>query len=152
MILDKLTEFCGPTALGTAGTGKQLVGNVVDTGAIVRDLGVGTRLYFIVLVTAAVTSGGAATVIFILASDAQAAIATDGSATVHYQTAAIPKATLVAGYRACAVAIPQSNPAYEEFLGVLADVGTAALTAGSIEAFLTETPDAWTSYAAGTTV
>lgn len=145
MIIDNLGEFADATALGTSGTGRQLVGDVVDLGEAARDIGNGEPLYLVVQVDTAVTSGGNATVSFELASDAQAAIATDGTATVHFATAAIPKATLVAGYNAAVVALPQGN--YERYLGLIANVGTAAATAGKVNAFLTKDVSAWKAYA-----
>jgi len=136
MILDERTEFCDATALNTGAAGTYLIGDVIDL-SVARDIGAGEPLFFVVTVDTAVTSGGAATVTFQLASDAQAAIATDGSASVHFASAAIPKATLVAGYRAVAVRLPTEGTAYEQYLGVLQITGTAALTAGKVNAFLT---------------
>lgn len=147
MILDTYTQFADAEALSTAGTGRALVGNVIDLGAASRDIGNGQPLYLVIQVDTAVTSGGSATVSFELASDAQAAIATDGTATVHYASAAIAKATLVAGYMVAAVALPMGT--YERYLGVLANVGTAALTAGKVNAFLTTDVAKWAAYADG---
>ena len=97
MILDELGEFADATALDTGGTGLALVGDVIDLGSIGRDIGNTAKPVFLVIqVDTTVTSGGAATVGFVLASDAQAAIAVDGSATEHLRTPAIAKATLVA--------------------------------------------------------
>lgn len=154
MILDSLEEFADATALSTAGTGLALVGNVMDlgappTGSVFRDVGNGRPVYLVIGVDTAVTSGGAATVAFSLASDAQAAIAVDGSATIHFVTAAIPKATLIAGYRVAVIALPWEGVAYERYLGILQDVGTAALTAGKINAFLTLDPAVWKAYTDG---
>jgi hypothetical protein len=140
MILDERNEFADATALGTSGTGRALVGDVIDLGAVSRDVGNGEPVYLVIQVDTAVTSGGSATVSFELASDAAAAIATDGSASVHFASAAIPKATLVAGYT-IAVALP--NGTYERYLGILQNVGTAALTAGKINAFLTHDVAKW---------
>lgn len=141
MILDERNEFCDATALDTSGTGYALVGDVIDTGNDgINDV---DGLYLVIQVDTAVTSVGAATVSFILASDAAAAIATDGSATEHYVSAAIGKATLVAGYRVCAVELPKG--AYERYVGILQNVGTAALTAGAVNAFLTNDPETWTA-------
>jgi hypothetical protein len=145
MIIDKLNEFADATALSTSGTGRALVGNVIDLGSTARDIGVGEDLYLVVQVDTAVTSGGAATVSFELASDAQAAIAADGTATVHFASAAIAKATLVAGYMVAAVKLPAGE--YERYLGVLQNVGTAALTAGKVNAFLTTDISKWRAYA-----
>ncbi|AZY52828.1 Bbp16 family capsid cement protein [Bordetella avium] len=144
MILDKLNEFADATAIPTATTGLALVGNVIDLQDIGRDVGTGEPLYLVIEVDTAVQSGGAATVSFVLASDAQAAIATDGSATQHYASAAYPKATLVAGFKAAVVALPAGT--YERYLGILADVGTAAVTAGKVNAFLTHDVSNWRAY------
>lgn len=136
MILDKRNEFADATALSTAATGLALVGDVIDLGTDgINDV---DEMYLVVQVDTAVTSAGSATVEFQLASDAQAAIATDGSASVHFKSVAIPKADLVAGYTAVRVELPKGQ--YERYLGILQNVGTAALTAGKINAFLTPTP------------
>lgn len=149
MILDERNEFCDATSLSTAATGLALVGDVIDTGiagttAQPNDVGLSCA-YLVIQVDTAVTSAGSATVEFQLVSDAQAAIATDGSATVHYKSAAIPKASLVAGYLAVAVEMPLGT--YERYIGILQNVGTAALTAGKINAFLTNEPSRWLAYA-----
>lgn len=148
MILDERNEFCDATALSTSGTGRALVGDVIDLGAA-DQIGSGDQLYLVIQVDTAVTSAGAATVSFELASDAQAAIATDGTATVHFATAAIPKATLVAGYTVAVVEVP-IVPDAERYLGILQNVGTAALTAGKINAFLTADVARWKAYADAT--
>lgn len=147
MILDERNEFADATALSTAATGRALVGDVIDLGAA-DQLGNSDGLYLVIQVDTDVTSGGSATVSFELASDAQAAIATDGTATVHFATAAIAKATLIAGYNVAVVKLP-IVPAAERYLGVLQNVGTAALTAGKVNAFLTADPAAWKAYADG---
>jgi len=147
MILDDRTEMADATALSTAGTGLALVGDVVNL-SVAKGIGanIDKPLYLVIQVDTTVTSAGAATVQFILASDAQAAIATDGSATVHYQTAAIPKATLVAGYT-LNIPVPPPPPDWEQYMGILQNVGTAALTAGKINAFLTTSPSIWSARA-----
>jgi len=145
MILDERTEIADALALGTSGTGRQLVGDQIDLGDAVRDVGTGYPLYVVIQVDTAVTSGGNATVDFEIVSDNAAAIAVDGSATNHASTGAIAKATLVAGYKTV-IALPQGND-YEQFLGVVANVGTAALTAGKVNVFLTQEPSAWRAYA-----
>lgn len=147
MIMDSRAEFASKTALSTAGTGLALVGNVIDT-SVVRDLGNGRPVYLVITVDTAVTSAGAATVEFDLVSDAQAAIATDGSASVHFKSTAFAKTALVAGFVVCVVALPWNGGVpYEQFLGILQNVGTAALTAGKINAFLTLDPAGWVAAA-----
>ena len=141
MILDERNEFADATALGTSGTGRQLVCDVIDLGGVTQDVGNGQPLYLVIQVDTAVTSSGNATVSFELVSDAQAAIETDGTATVHFATAAIPKATLVAGYTVAAVALPLGS--YERYLGLIANVGTAAASAGKVNAFLTHDVAKW---------
>lgn len=145
-ILDERTEFADATALSTAGTGRALVGDVIDS-SVARNVANGRPLYLVIQVTTAVTSAGAATVSFEFVSDAQAAIAVDGTASMHFASAAIPKATLVAGYKAVVIALPLEGVAYERYLGVIANVGTAALTAGAINAFLTTDPNRWKAIA-----
>lgn len=138
MIRDKLLEFADELAIPTAAE-TALVGDVIDLqdSAYIG----GESLYLLILIEASVTSAGAATVKFTLASDAQAAIATDGSATVHWESAAIGKATLVDGYQVAAVQLPLGT--YERYLGILATVGTAALTAGKVTAYLTDKVPSW---------
>ena len=67
-------------------TGRRLVGDVIDIGAL-RDIGAPSNIWLVVQLQTAMTSGGSATVQIELASDAQAAIATDASATVHATSA-----------------------------------------------------------------
>ncbi len=149
MILDELGEFADATALSTAGLGLALVGDVIDLGSA-RDIGNGEPLYLVIQIDTAVTSAGAATLEFQLVSDAQAAIAVDGSASVHAKTAAIAKAALVAGYCVAVIPLPfDGGVPYERYLGILQNVGTAALTAGKFNAFLTRTPAAWKAYSDG---
>lgn len=150
MLLDKRLEFADATALNTGAAGTYLVGDVIDTKGPTTSPNTtvdleGSCLYCVIQVDTAVTSGGAATVQFALASDDAAAIATDGSATVHFATAAIGKATLVAGYLVAAFELPRGS--YERYLGILQTTGTAALTAGKINAFLTADPALYRAYA-----
>lgn len=140
MILDERTEFCDATAANTGVAGSYLLGDVLDTSIAgtstqPNDLGADDSLYLVIQVATAFTSGGAGTYAFHLASDAQAAIAVDGSATYHFSTAAIPVATLVAGYRIAAVKLPRGT--YERYVGILQTTAVAAATAGAINAFLT---------------
>lgn len=143
MILDERGEFCDATALNTGAAGSYLIGDVIDTGGDGAE-GNSDEMYLVVQVDTAVTSAGAATVAFSLCSDAQAAIAVDGSQTVHYTSAAIPKATLIAGYTAVAVELPRGT--YERYLGVVQITGTAALTAGKVNAFLTNDPNVYKAF------
>lgn len=143
MILDERNEFADATALSTAATGLALVGDVIDLGT--DGINEVEHIDLFINVDTAITSAGSATVEFQLVSDAQAAIAVDGSATVHYKSAAVPKATLVAGYTVVNVQLPKGQ--YERYLGILQNVGTAALTAGKINAGLTPLDPSWKAFA-----
>lgn len=141
MILDERNEFADATALA-ASTGLQLVGDVVDLGT--DGINEVDDVTFYVSIDTAVASAGATTVEFQLVSDAQAAIAVDGSASVHYKSAAIPKADLVAGYAAVNVQLPKGT--YERYLGVIANVATTAPSAGKINAGLTPLSPRWKAF------
>jgi hypothetical protein len=150
-IMDDFLEMCDAVALNTGGAASYLIGDVIDLGTASPGPGVGTGepMYWVVTVDTAVTATGSGTYQFTLASDAQAAIATDGSATVHLQTAAIPKATLVAGYVVIAAALPLGTPAYERYLGTLQTTAVSAATAGKVNSFLTHDVGRWRAYAQG---
>lgn len=142
MILDERGEFCDATALNTGAAGSYLIGDVIDTqNDGINDV---DGLYLVIQVDTAVTSGGSATVQFHLASDAGATIATDGTATYHYSGPAIAKATLIAGYQVACVELPKGT--YERYLGILQTTAVAALTAGKVNAFLTNDPKSWKAF------
>jgi len=145
MILDERGEFCDATALNTGGAASYLIGDVIDLGATSRDIGTGEDLYVVIQVDTTATSGGSATGQFHLASDAQAAIAVDGTATYHLSTAAIAVATLVAGYTVLVARLPSGT--YERYLGILQTTAVAAFTAGKVNAFLTKDVAKWAAYA-----
>jgi hypothetical protein len=135
MILDERTEFCDATALNTGAAASYLIGDVIDLQGTSIDIGMSADLWCVIQVDTTATSGGSATGAFHLASDAQAAIAVDGTATYHFSTAAIAVATLVAGYTIAAFKLPSGN--YERYLGILQTTAVAAFTAGKVNAFLT---------------
>lgn len=144
-MLDERTEFCDATSLNTGGAASYLLGDQIDLGAAVRDVGTGHDLFLVLQVDTTCTSGGSATAAFHLVSDAAAAIAVDGTATYHFSTSAIPVATLVAGYVIAIVQLPQGRN-YERYLGILQTTAVAAFTAGKINAFLTPDPANWRAY------
>jgi hypothetical protein len=151
MILDERNEFADAVSVaGTAGTA--LIGDVIDLGSVSRDIGNGQQLYLVIQTdTEIITGGSAGTIKFQLASDAAAAIATDGSASVHFDTgtlvtddAAANDDRLNAGGIIAAVALPMGT--YERYLGVLATIATTTVTAGKINAFLTTDVSKWAAY------
>jgi len=147
MILDKLTTFAAAQSVAAA-AGTALIGDVVDLQAA-RDIGNGGTIYLVLTTdTAIVTGGSAGTIKFQFVSDAQAAIATDGSATVHidtgtFATGASASGSIAAGGVIGIYPLPLEGRAYERYLGILAIVGTTTTTAGKINAFLTLDPSAW---------
>lgn len=144
MILDSRLEFADATSIVHA-VGTWLVGNVVDLGGV-DQIGGGDQLYLVIQVdTSVAATGGAATVSFALASDDNAAIATDGSATIHYQSKAIAKGSLTAGTYVAVVEVPMV-PAGERYLGILATAATNDITTGKINAFLTADVSAIKNY------
>lgn len=146
MYLDARNEFCDATSAILA-IGNAIIGNVIDTKPAttspntVTDLE-GSELYFVMQVDTTFV-GATSTTKFELASDSTADLAT--SKTVHFATAAIPVATLVAGYLICAVKLPSGS--YERYLGVWETVATANVTAGKVNAFLTRDPALFRAYA-----
>lgn len=155
MILDELLEFADATSVA-AGAGTALIGDVIDLGATPQDFGAGRSMYLVIQTdTSIITGGSAGTIKFQLASDAQAAIATDGSATVHIDTGTFvtdgdDANDLDAGTYIFVGALPSgaARP-YERYLGILATIATTTVTAGAINAFLTFDQKYWKSYADG---
>jgi hypothetical protein len=148
MILDERTEFADATALNTGAPGTFNIGDVIDTRSASIDPNVtkdheGSDLYLVIQVDTTAT-GGATTGQFRLVSDD---VATPDlvTATVHYTGPAIAVASLVAGYRYCAVRLPSGS--YERYIGIQQITGGAAFTAGKVNAFLTSDPALWRAYA-----
>lgn len=156
MIMDERTEFADAASVAAA-AGTALIGDVVDLGAEHRDIGAHRPLYLVITTaTEIITGGSAGTIEFILASDAQAAIAVDGTASVHWRSAAfvtddaaVNSPQLNAGGIIAVVALPMEGVVYERYLGILAVIATTTVTAGAINAFLTLDPKAWQAYAQG---
>lgn len=154
MILDERNEFADAVSVAAA-AGTALIGDVIDLGAVQRDIGQGEDLFLVIQTAVEIITGGTAgTINFKLASDAQAAIATDGTATVHFQTrdfvtddAGANSAELNAGGVIACVALPWEGVPYERYLGILATIATTTVTAGSINAFLTKNVSKWKVYA-----
>jgi hypothetical protein len=146
MIIDSRNKFCeDEAASGTQAT--RLEGDVIDLKTA-RDIGNGQPVYAVITVSTAFTSGTSSTVNFQIVSDAQEAIATDGSATVHAQTGAVAHTELTAGKR-YVLPLPLEGREYERYLGLLVVTGAATTTAGAITAFLSLDPDGWKAYPEG---
>lgn len=156
MILDERNEFADAASVAAV-AGTALIGDVIDLGATHRDIGNGQDVFLVITTdTEIITGGSAGTIKFQLASDAQAAIATDGSATVHIDTgtfvtddSAANDAQLNAGGVIYCGPLPLEGKVYERYLGILAVIATTTVTAGKINAFLTLDPHKWAAYAEG---
>lgn len=153
MIRDKLTTFADSESVAAA-AGTALIGDVIDLQAA-RDIGNGQPMYLVMLATTGIITGGTAgTIKFQLASDAQAAIAVDGSATVHLDTGTFvtdgdDANRFDAGDLIGVYPLPLEGNVYERYLGVLAVIATTTVTAGAIDAFLTVDPYGWKAYQEG---
>jgi hypothetical protein len=149
MILDERTEFCDAQALNTGAAGSYLLGDVIDTRPATTSPGstvdLMSDLYLVLQVDTLPTSGGAATAAFSLASDAQAAIAVDGSQSEHFRTKAFTIAQMAAGTILACIKLPSGS--YERYLGIVQTTAVAAFTAGKINAFLTNDPAVYRAYA-----
>jgi hypothetical protein len=156
MIIDEQNEFADATSVALA-AGTHLIGDVIDLGRAGDDIGNGEPLYLIGTVdTSVITGGTAGTIKFQLASDAQAAIATDGSASIHFETKTFVTDDdalndLDAGDVIICIALPNgAGVEYERYLGILAVVGTTTITAGKVNFFLSKDPQRWKPYADAT--
>ena len=153
MILDERLEFADAVSVAAA-AGTALIGDVIDMETA-RDIGAGEPIYLVIQCdTSIITGGNAGTIKFQLASDAQAAIATDGSATVHFDTGTFvtdgdDANGLDAGATIAVITLPMEGKVYEQYLGILCTVGTTEVTAGAINAFLTKDVSKWKAYADG---
>lgn len=133
MILDERTEFCDATALNTGAAGSYLIGDVVDL-SVARDLGGDMAVYLVVTVDTTATSGGSATGTFNLVTDDNASLS---SPATLVSSKAWAVADMTAGKTLMAVQLPMEGTAYERYIGIQQVTGTAAFTAGKVNAFLT---------------
>ena len=156
MWLDERTEFADNVSVA-AGASTALIGDVINM-EVARDLGNGQSVYLCIRTgnTEIITGGSAGTIQFKFCSDAQAAIAVDGTATEHIITDAFVTDDVAANSPQLNVggtlyfgALPLQSFAYEQFLGITCTVASQTVTAGTINAFLTIDPNGWKSYADG---
>lgn len=153
MILDERTEFCDAQALNTGAAATYNIGDQIDLGLAGRaPASAGDHLYLVIQVATGITAGSAGTVQFQLASDDSGTLATNGTQSIHLQTRAFTTGTgtgtttLKPGTVLGVFQLPLEGVVYERYLGVQQVTGTAALTAGAVDAFLTPTPPVWKAY------
>jgi hypothetical protein len=146
MIMDAQNLFSDAQAVTTtAGSTNYIDLGPLATGQDGRDVGVGDKALRLVIITdTAVQSTASSTVTFSLEKD----IYTDFTTAVAVWTsAAVAKATLVAGYKVADIALPKMDTA--KYLRVKYTVATADLTTGAFTAFLTLDSQDKQAYAAG---
>ena len=152
MILDTQNRFTG----AVAGAGQSIAAvvsdvisiDVVDTQGVPNpnqnvDKGIGEAITLAVYTRAAVTSGGAATVQFILQSDDNVGFASPREFPL---TAALALAALTANTLQYRGALPQG---IERFIRVVARIAVATTTGGSMEAFVAKDLADTRNYASG---
>lgn len=147
MICDKLATFADDTALNTGAAGSYIIGDQLDL-QVARNVAAAlghAQLWLVIKVQTTATSGGAATGTFDLVTDDNSALS---SPTVLVSSAAIPVASLTANTVILITALPVGGT-FERYLGIQQRTGTAAFTAGKIDAFLTTTPPIRYAYAQG---
>ena len=147
MHLDAQNMFSDAQAVTTTAISTNVIDLGPTTDNTTRDVGTGEPLYLVITVDTPPTSGGAATAQFTLASGDTASIATNGTASVHFQTKAFTIAEMTAGAVLAAVALPIEGVAYKRYLGILQTTATAAFTGGKINAFLTHDVAKYKAYA-----
>jgi hypothetical protein len=143
MWIDNTLEFADAVSVGTPNLTTVNIGDVIDTGSIVRALGQGTPLYCVVGITTSIT-GASSFTSFQVASDAGATLGLDETQTLHGTTPTHPVATWVAGFTEV---FALNAAAGERYMGFQArEHSNNALSAGNVNAFLTLDNHGWTSY------
>lgn len=132
MFTDALLEFSALQAV----TATAVSTNTLDL-LTAQDIGEGTELYVDFKVgTTFLAAGGASNMTLQLITSAAADLS---SPTVIAQTGAIPKATLIAGYRTALRIPPQIGSKGQRYFGVQYTVDTNNMTAGTISARMVNT-------------
>lgn len=142
MILDTQEQFSDAQAVTS--TGDTASTNVYDTGAA-ADVGVGEPLFIYAKTKAAFTSGGAGTLQFVLQHSTDNSTWTD----VQTLTPALALATLTANTVQVRARLPIG---LNRYLRLAYRVATAAMTAGTVDAYIAKDVPANTSYASGFSV
>lgn len=153
MITDVRNTFAKQVSVAAA-AGTAVIGDVIDTGAVHRDIGSGHNLFLIITIdTEIFTAGAAGTVKFQLVSDSNSNLIT--SPVVHFDSGTFAtgaqgsNAALKAGQIPVQVRLPLEGPVYKEFLGIYCITATTTTTSGKINAFLTLDPRSILPYPEG---
>lgn len=129
MILDTQLSFSRAQSIAAA-AGDVISTDIYDTGAA-ADVGIGQDLFLVISTNTAVTSGGAATVQFILQTDDNSSFSSPREFPL---TGAVALAALTANTTQYRGRLPIG---LERFIRVVYRIGTATTTAGTATAFIT---------------
>ena len=135
MLIDKELEFSSAQLL----TASAKSTNHLDTQAAGRAI---NELWLVALIPVVLDSAAEAATLTIALRTAAALDVSSllDTPTTLYATAAIAEATLVAGYVAVKMRLPEGLLRY---IDLYYTVGTEDFTSGSIDAFLTMNPELW---------
>ncbi|WP_428539219.1 hypothetical protein [Rhodopila sp.] len=149
MIIDSSLQIAAGISV-VSGTGTTLIGSQIDTwGDVGFDI---PRLSLVIVANSPIITGGSAgTLQFALASDTSAAISTTTSQVLMYTPQFVTGSTPIpAGAILFVCRLPLSVgvlPVARRFIGLLQITGTAAVTGGGINSFLTEDAGRWAANA-----
>lgn len=143
MLLDSQEVFSAAQAVTTQTDNPST--NLLDTGAA-QDEGVGEGVWLTVKTNVTATSGGSATVQAVLQTAIDAAFTSPIDALIG---PAVAVASVTAGTELLKARLPIG---LKRYLRVVYRIGTAALTAGKFDAFLTKDVQAQNYYASGFSV
>lgn len=141
MITDALNMFSDVAAITVTAN----AAGVIDLREN-RDIGAGQPIDVIFQVGTAFDAVGAGTLTIQLVYSADSAL---GTPTILYDSGAIGKATLIAGYR-IQIKIARATPL--RYLGVIYTVATGPMTAGTINAYIATSGQDRRTYARGYTI
>jgi hypothetical protein len=131
-ILDTMARFSNAQSIA-AGVGDVVSTDIYDTGAQ-ADAGIGEETYLEIRTVAAVTSGGGATVQFVLQTDDNPSFSSPREFPL---TAALALSALTANTRQVLTRLPVG---LERYLRVIYRIGTATTTGGTASAYLLKNP------------
>lgn len=147
MICDKLATFADDTALNTGAAGSYIIGDQLDL-QVARNVAAAlghAQLWLVIKVQTTATSGGSATAIFDLVTDDNSSLS---SPTTLISSPSFAVAAMTANTVLLITALPVGGT-FERYLGIQQRTGTAAFTAGKVDAFITTTPPIRYAYAQG---
>lgn len=144
MITDYFNTIADGVALSTGGAATSKFGSEIFVdGSTVLDIGEGVPAWLVVAVDTTVTSGGSATLALELVTADNTALTTNVEVLMSSGTYAL--SALTAGTVLFAWALPKGR-VYRDYIGLRQVIGTAALTAGKLNAHLVTDPPNWRAY------